>query len=662
MRSSVWRTTGCVALLAAVNASICRELFWTEYTRHLHSIEAAYVAISRYVIENWRDLSWFPLWYTGVSFQNSYPPLLHLVVAFVAAAGGISPALAHHAVTTALYCLGSVTLFWLALRLGADRLTALASGLAFSLLSPSGLLIPAVAADMGSPWYARRLHALVYYGEGPHVSSLALLPVAVVLAACALEKRRPGWYLAAALSLAAVVLTNWLGAVALAAGMFAWLLASRADRRTWLRAAGLAIYAYLAASPWIPPSTLAAVRMNAQRVGGDYRMGLRQLVCWLLALAVLVLVSKALNRARVSQMAHFAVLFTLITGALALTAYWTDIALLPQPHRYHLEMELGIALLAAAGLRRLLAAPRRTLAIALSGMLVVLGAIQFRNYRRFARHLIQPVDMSSTLEYRLANWFKQNLGERRVMAPGSVSFWMNAFTDTPQLGGGFEQGITNPWIPAAIFQIYSGMNAGRRESEVAVLWLKTLGVHAVAVGGVASREAFKPFANPAKFHGVLPEVWREADDAVYAVPQRTSSLARVVRRRDLLRQPLATAVDVDPLRPFVAALEDPALPEARWRWRNRHEAEITAELRREHALSIAVSYHPGWKARVNGARRPVSADGLGLMVIEPDCEGPCRIELTYTGGLEMLLARLASLGALGGGLIWMAVSRRRPKA
>lgn len=659
MRVRALRTAGCAVLLAALNAVICRELFWTEYTRHLGSIEAAYVAISRYVIENWRDLSWFPLWYAGVPFQNTYPPLLHLAVALAAALAGISPALSHHAVTAALYCAGSLTVFWLALRLGADRVTALAAGLIFSLVSPSALLIPAVAGDMGGAWHARRLHALVHYGEGPHVASLALLPAGLILAACALEKRRPAWYLAGALGLAAVVLTNWLGAAALAGAMLAWLLAADADRRTWLRAAGLGIYAYLIASPWIPPTTLAAVKMNAQRVGGDYRMGLRHIVYWLAALALLLVVSKALARARAPRLVRFATLFTLLTGGLTLGVYWFDLVLLPQPHRYHLEMELGIALLAAAGLGKLLLRPPRAWGVWLSAALVILGVLQFRNYRRFARDLIQPVDITTTVEYRMARWFDQNMGERRVMAPGSVSFWMNAFTDTPQLAGGFEQGVTNPWLPAAVFQIYSGMNAGERQGEVAVLWLKALGVHAVGVGGPKSREAYRPFANPAKFRGLLPEVWREGDDVVYAVPQRTSSLARVVRRQDLLRRPLLTAVDVDPLRPFVAALDDPALPETRWRWRSRSKAEITAELRREHALSIAISYHPGWRARVNGTPRPVYADGLGLMAIEPGCEGRCRIELAYTGGLEMLGARLASYASLSGGLIWMAVSRRR---
>jgi len=662
MRPSALRTAGCAALLVAINVWICGELFRSEYTRHLGSIEAAYVAISRWVLENWRDLTWFPLWYGGIPFQNSYPPLLHLTVAGVAALGGFSPALAHHAVTAGLYCLGSVTVVWLALRLGADRWCGLLAGLVFSLLSPAALLIPAVAGDLGSVWGARRLHALVHYGEGPHVASLTLLPAAIVLLSLALEKGRGGWYLAAALGLASVVLTNWLGGAALAAAAAAWLLANDADLRTWGRALGVAVYGYLLASPWIPPSTLAAINRNARRVGGEYRPGLDEWLGWMLIAVLLLGLHAGLRRIGASRLVRFAGLFTWLTGGVTLGAEWLGVMLLPQPHRYHLEMEMGLALLAGAGLRRALAAKRRAAAVALTALLLASGAAQLGRYRRFARELIRPIEMTGTIEYQTARWFGEHLGQRRVMAPGSISFWMNAFTDTPQLGGGFEQGITNPQIPAVIFQVYSGMNAGEREGEIALLWLKAFGVHAVAVGGGASREYYKPFRNPEKFRGLLPELWREGEDVVYGVPQRTVSPARVVRRKDLVRRPPPSAVDVESLAPFVAALDDPSLPTASWRWLNRHEALITADLSREHALSIAISHHPGWEARVNGARATVQSDGLGLMVIEPQCEGPCRIELVYTGGREMRAAQAASWGSLLAGLLAALRPRRRREA
>jgi hypothetical protein len=92
---------------------------------------------------------------------------------------GWSPALAYHFVTPILYCLGPVTMFALALRLSKSRWTAFAAGLIYSSISTSAWLVPVIARDIGSVWHARRLQALVFYGEGPHVSAMTLLALAM---------------------------------------------------------------------------------------------------------------------------------------------------------------------------------------------------------------------------------------------------------------------------------------------------------------------------------------------------------------------------------------------------------------------------------------------------------------------------------------------------
>ena len=59
-------------LIFAINFYFIKELYSLEYSQFMGSIEAAYISISRYMIENWRDLTWFPLWYGGIPFQNTY--------------------------------------------------------------------------------------------------------------------------------------------------------------------------------------------------------------------------------------------------------------------------------------------------------------------------------------------------------------------------------------------------------------------------------------------------------------------------------------------------------------------------------------------------------------------------------------------------------------
>ena len=97
---------------------------------------------------------------------------------------------AHHWVTAIVYCLGPVTLFALARRLGASLRAAFLAAIFYSALSPSAWLMPAIGHAIGllSP---ERLTALVFYGEGPHITSLTLLPLAILFLDLALERRRP---------------------------------------------------------------------------------------------------------------------------------------------------------------------------------------------------------------------------------------------------------------------------------------------------------------------------------------------------------------------------------------------------------------------------------------------------------------------------------------
>jgi hypothetical protein len=205
----------------------------------------------------------------------------------------------------------------------------------------------------------------------------------------------------------------------------------------------------------------------------------------------------------------------------------------------------------------------------------------------------------------------------------------------------------------ATFTIYSGMNAGARDGEIATLWLKAFGAHAVSVPGPHSEEVYKPFANPRKFEGLLPVLWREGDDAVYGVPARSDSLAHVMAAGDLVRDPPINGLDTGELEKYVAALDAPIYPEAQWRWTSRHSAVIDAALAPGQAISTQITYAPGWRATA----AEVTHDGLGLLVLKPTCQGPCEIALAYDGGWEWRITCFLSLAAMLAALC-LAVGRQ----
>ena len=650
------RTVLCVSALLGLNVYIAMRAFVCEYIPFMGSIEAAYIALARYILQHPFDLTWFPLWYTGVPYENTYPPLLHFIVAATARIGGLSPAGAYHWVGAAAYCLGPVTLFWLALRLSGRRLESFAAGLLYSLLSTSALLMPLVAGDLGSIWGPRRLHTLAVYGEAPHLLALTLLPVAVLALDRALERLRPLWVLTAALALAAVVLSNWLGAFALAVAVLALLAARYPTRpKAWLWAGGMGLLAYALASPWILPGNIGDIRRNAQHVVGSYPLGAEQFLLGLAVIALLAALFWMLGRAQAGPGLRFATLFSLAIGSVPLTAQWADRYILPQPERYHLEMEMGLSLVVALGLGYgLRKAPKAVLAVI--GLLLLAGAVrQTIFYRNYARNMIQPFDITRTVEYRTANWLGQNLPGRRVFATGSVQFWLNAFADNPQVGGGFAQGIVNETIP----MVHFGVPYTEGDGERSAMWLRVYGAQAVVVGGPDSQDQYKNWNDAAKFEGVLPELWRGGDDAVYLVPQRTNSLAHAVRREQLVSRPPINIEDIAAVAAYAAALEDRSLPDVAADWFAPGKARLKATLEQDHLISVQVACHEGWRAEVDNRAITTTCDELGFLVLEPQCSGDCDVELNFTGGLPAALARIASLGSLAGCLAWVYVDRRR---
>jgi hypothetical protein len=641
-RSGPLKTALLAVTLFLLNVYICRELFKIEYLPFMGSIEGAFIGISRFVMAHWRDLTWFPLWNDGTPYPTTYPPLLHLLVALAAALSGTSPAHAYHWVTALAYCIGPVALFALTLRLSGSRWAGFAAGLIYSSVSMSAWLIPTVAADLGGWLRPRRLQALVYYGEGPHVSSMLLLTLAVLCLDVAMVKRRAPYLGLAALAFAATAITNWLGAFAILLVIVPYTLAHLGPGgwkwRDLLWLALIAIAAYGLAMPLMPPSTIAVLQMNAKTTGGDYSNAYRSALLWGPAVLISMGAIKWALR-RLASYLQFAVLFALLMMLVALADAWWQIAIVPLAFRYQLEMELALAMLVALSAHALLRGRPQWMAAACMAALVVALIQPIRITRRYAREaLLLSGDVHNAIEWKTANWLNQHWTGARVMLPGSSAFWLAAFSDTPQLWG-FDQAVTDYTIRVAEYAINATGPQYPNDAEVSVLWLKALGVQAVAVSGPASAEFYKTMRNPKKFEGVLEPLYRfDTDDVIYRVG-RPAPLSRVVPRSALVLRTPVDGLDVEPLRPYVAALDDPGMPRSEFRWTSMHSADIVTHVDASQVVSVQMAWHKGWHATANGKSTPVRRDGIGLMFIDPGVAGPCKIQMLYDGGLEMLMAK-----------------------
>jgi hypothetical protein len=242
------------------------------------------------------------------------------------------------------------------------------------------------------------------------------------------------------------------------------------------------------------------------------------------------------------------------------------------------------------------------------------------------------------VEYEQAMWLQANRPGQRVFMTGSSQFWLSSFADIPQVGGGFDQGIVNSQIPKVTFGVPWLKEYGQSSS----LWLRLFGASSVAVSGPSGRDAYhENWRDPKKFEGVLPEIFRDRDDAIYAVPH--DSLAMVLRTSDVIPRTPVNLEDFEPLRAIADRFTDPTRPPSPFRWINANEAIVHTQMKLDELLFVQVSYHPGWHASVGGQDRPIEVDALGMMLIHPSCEGDCEVRLLYDGGTEMKLAKLISL-------------------
>ena len=211
-----------------------------------------------------------------------------------------------------------------------------------------------------------------------------------------------------------------------------------------------------------------------------------------------------------------------------------------------------------------------------------------------------PSKSPSTAEFEISHWLGAHNTGQRVFAPGTIGFWMQAFSDTPMLTGGFDNGERNTFLPDVIYQIYAG---DRQDTMLA--WLKAFGIGAIVGGGPKSREFYHPYAHPEKFDG-LPEIWRDGPEVIYAVPRRRASLAHAMQPSDL-PQERPPAYYAKPLDHYLAALDDPALPDASFTWRGTSAASIAGTFAPEHVLSVQVTFDKGWHAAVAGEPRSNTA-------------------------------------------------------
>ena len=651
---SVLRTLASAVALFFLNVYITLRLFQVGVYHHMLSAEGLFVGLTRFIAANWGDLTWLPLFHCGMPFHNVYAPGVPVTAAIVATIMHWDANRAYHFAVALLYCFGPPLLFWAAWRLSGRFRASFCAGLLWSILSPSCLIEPSVWRDTGGMISNRRLHSIVFWGDSPNGVTLGLVVLAIGALHLALTRRRPLDFAGATVAVALVMLFSWPASIAMVMAICCYLLSREVSewRRMTARLAGIGIFSYAIAAPWIPPSTLIStykISQVMQNAVPHEHARMRAVVGFLLILG-LIAARFALSRA--PSWFRFATLYTMLTGGVTLVYEFTGLVLIAQAGRFHLAMEIGIILMLAFGASLLLNNHRRW-PYAMAIALVILTARQTIVARRYARLDTLPADRSTLIEAETADWFQRNLPGERVWTVGSVSFWLNAFGDSPQLGGCCDQSNTNPLLNFARYELILDPSSANRE-----LWLRALGIHGFAVGGPKSREIYHDTQHQQALLDAFSCPWHDGDDYACVIPSRTGSLGHVMTKADLVARAPQGSLDLEPFLPFVAALENPVYPIAELLWPNHHTARVEVNLKSDQILSLQITYFSGWRATANGLAVPVVRDNLGFMYVEPRCDGACSIEMIYDGGPESRALWWLRLVAVMTGLGWLIVVRK----
>jgi hypothetical protein len=535
-------------------------------------------------------------------------------------------------------------------------LLAFLAAFAYTFCCPLYDWLDVLNRDRGFGYLPWRLQVLRKYGEGPHNMGLFLIPLVLIAAWRAGTTRRFAPIFAAGALMAAVTLTNWVAALALAfCGLMLMLAAIGETDFRHMRVVGAAVLGYGLACFWLTPTFVWTTAFNWPTDAFKYSMSDHQRIL-LGGLLAGILVILFVMRFIAPRLRYLSFLVMSLFG-FAWIAFWfyeRRIPVIPESRRYLLEFEFFLFLACAELLRVGFASPLKVVK-AISGFVLLVFAWQsqdyFRRYFTQSFEKLKPVPVESTIEYRLARKLADLNPQRRVYVTGGLRFRLNSWFPFHQVGGGFESGLRNRQPVHMDYQIRTGVNKKPEEAgPYAVQLLRAMGVEYAVVHGPKSREHYRDIKHPDKFAGLLERVHREEDDVIYRVPD--SPLARLVRYHELIEWPSNSAVPV--VDAYIQAIEDRARPALRVTWRGASEFVVEGPILPGYILSVLVPYEEGWSATQDDKALPLASDNFKFLMAQPSGAGNSKITFRYRGTPEQRLMGLISA------LVWLcAVIRLR---
>lgn len=643
-----------IAFILGINLYFVWPFFQGENTQWLGSIESVFLAEAKFIVENFPRIFWYPFWYFGFPFYLAYQPLVPFTLAASHVLTGLSFSFLYRILEAFFYALGGVSIYFWVQFLTKKRLGGLVAALVYSFTPSIAYLFLPGWAEQG--FIPSRLVAEVVYGEGPHIWGLALVPLVLIYFQRMLKEpgKRANWFWAISLvsGILLISLTAFVGLLVFLLVVFLTEIVLGGSRTKTLIVFIFALGVLGTCLFWYNPSFLKAALLYSLGEGGGILTGFYRnpVFLFLLGLPVIfgtyTLSQRFLNK---HQERESFFLTGLIFALLLLTIwFWFafSMALLPLPFRTipRLIPELELAWAALLGVisvfifEKLKNLKKFLGWLFAGGILLTLFLIAAVNLESMRKVTLPHQEVTTSSEFQISSWLAEEVGGSRIYATGTHAFWLNVWTNVSQLRGGKggDFGGLNPWWAHVNYQLYSGI-----DGELAVDWLKALGIRYVVVNLPNSKVIYKDFDYPEKFEKILTKVYDYQGDVIYQVPLRHPSLVLAIEGKGLDQvrgiEDLTSGkivLDREWLASYLRATEKGektrnlsfSYPAGSW---NKLEVNL-ADLGPNEEVLIRISYHPGWRGFQNKTKVRIEKDPLGFMRLKVKQGENLRLEFRPT--------------------------------
>lgn len=660
--TSVWLIAGLLLL----NGILAWPMLQDGFTRFIESIEGAHLVNAAWILENGGE--WNNLWYFGFPAHLTYPPLLPNLIALIADNFDLTVSHAYRITVGVLIWLIPLGIYLFTRELTKRKTIAVLASLMFIVMpNIAYFIIPEVQttpAAMG--WIPYHWVVLAQYGEGPHLSAILFMLLAATFFLRSLDCRSKINVVATATFLALTMLTNLFAGFALIlilvilqlGRMFVYVF-----DLNWRRMGLIGLLAYGITAFAFDYTFIKSILLSGY-VHPENTMNWPPFLVVFFVLLFLIAPITLLVYHQVAGKDKYYPILTMImwTGLFLLVAvvyYYFDFNLVTQPNRYLHEAQIGAVILVAMGMTYLIDNAQNTFEEEerfTKHLLLTLGIFTFilapsYNYLKNPHWIIQPQSMDHTYEKQMAERLHEIVDiqrEERVYLTGTPAFWLNVFSDVPQIRGGADNAQPAPVWADASYLINKSDNENLTKA-----WLNLLNVKYILVNYPESGTYYVDYENFDRFtNWTVVEEFAEGGFKLYKVPDGNLSVFTVVKTEELDElTPLDDPAKVLKLAELFNRSDNSRLGYEKLS--NGHYQLIASDIEPNESIVFKMNYDERWQASMNDNHFEIRTVGPNFMAINPKSGEEMEVDWTIKQSKWEIVGMILSLVTLTAIIYWL---------